>query len=709
MVKAESQTLMFSCVLFKTRSAKMFFRFSFIILLLLCRASGGLSHAQSVNNVVLTNAVQVRTLDAKAAGRHFPVHLRGVVTGEDEPGGNGFAMQDETSGIYLTAAAEVVAQLHPGDEIEVIGSSDPGWFAPSVVVKTMQKLGVKPLPRARRVSFEELLSGQFEAQWVELTGIVRLCEPSPNDLRKLRIELATGGGRLVIRWNVAQTPAPLVDARIRVRGVCYYLANQNRQLLGPMIAIPHDVPIQIEIPPPADPFSEPLHSLDSLMNFAQEGSYGHRVHVQGVVTRCQPGESIFIRDNGLGLRIQTGQPGELQPGDKVEVLGFPKLGNYSPILEDAIFRKLSGGPPPLPVRPEKPENAGALDANLVELEGVFDRHSTSWAEFFDFHTDTGMNFEAMLRNDERKVLSANIPVGGRFKVVGICSLDRSWTGLTSGLSQPRMFQIVLRSLDDLTLISPPPWWTRQRIIRALTVAVGIVLLACAGIMLVARRRLREKDARRLAAEREFALLFAERNRVAREIHDTLAQGLGGISIHLEFIKNRLNDAPPEITRHLEITRELVRSGLADARNAIWDMRSQALQEGDLVSALDATLKQLTEGSAMSGCITVTGRPRRISPMMENDLLHIGQEALCNAVKHAQAKKIELEIGFGEDEIRLSVKDDGRGFSTEKSPPRTDSFGIIGMRERVQQLRGQLLVQSSLGRGTQILATVPTSG
>jgi hypothetical protein len=95
------------------------------------------------------------------------------------------------------------------------------------------------------------------------------------------------------------------------------------------------------------------------------------------------------------------------------------------------------------------------------------------------------------KGKDRKILrgqfSANIPVGGRFKVVGICSLDRSWTGLTSGLSQPRMFQIVLRSLDDLTLISPPPWWTRQRIIRALTVTVGIVMLACAGIMLVAGR------------------------------------------------------------------------------------------------------------------------------------------------------------------------------------------------------------------------------
>jgi signal transduction histidine kinase len=139
------------------------------------------------------------------------------------------------------------------------------------------------------------------------------------------------------------------------------------------------------------------------------------------------------------------------------------------------------------------------------------------------------------------------------------------------------------------------------------------------------------------------------------------------------------------------------------------MRSQSLQEGDLVSALETTLKQLTEGSPVTARLTVTGRPRRISPMMENELLHIGQEALCNAVKHAQAKTIELNLDFGEGEIHLSVKDDGCGFAPGRTTPRTDSFGLIGMRERIQQLHGRLVVNSSLETGTQILATVPVTG
>ena len=689
----------------------MHHRLAILLMLSLAGASGIRSAAQPAvpkTILTLTNAVQVRSLDVTASARHLPVQLRGIVIGEAEPGGQGFALQDETSGIYLTAPAETVAHLHPGDEIEVTGSTDPGWFSPSVVVTSLRHLGVKPLPKPCKVTYEELLSGKFDAQWVELSGIVRYCEPSANDPRKIRIEMVTGGGRLVLRWNVSQVPGPLVDAEICVRGVCYYLANQHRQWLSPMIAIPHDIPLQIKVPGLADPFSLPFRPLGSLMNFDREGAYGHRIHVRGTVTRYLPGELVFIRADGLGLRIQTAQKDNLQPGDEIEALGFPQQGSYSPVLEESVFRKIASGSPPGPVPLVTPADLGGLDANLVELDAVFDKQYATWANFYEFHTESGMNFQALLRFIDKQPGWPRLAVGGRYQVVGVCAVEPHAGGLASGLSQPGSFQILLRTPADLVLLAPPPWWTRQHVIRALVATAALALAACGVVLWLARRRLQAQEARRLAAEREFALIFTERNRMAREIHDTLAQGLGGISIHLECIKNRLKEPPPEIARHLEISRELVRHSLTDARHAIWDMRSQALQEGDLVSALNTNLQQLTEGSPVTARFTVTGRARRISPLLENDLLHIGQEALCNAVKHARAHTIELTLNFGETEIRLSVQDDGCGFSPAIAPPRNDSFGLIGMRERVRQWRGQLLVQSQPGAGTQILATVPAA-
>jgi signal transduction histidine kinase/uncharacterized protein YdeI (BOF family) len=700
-------------------SIKMFSKI--LILILLCQGCECFSNAQSairLNEETLTNAVQVRSLKAAVAVRHVPVHLRGIVIGEAEPGGKGFAMQDETSGIYLTSSPQAVAELQPGDEIEVTGVTDAGWFAPSVIVKTLRKLGTKPIPEPKRVTFEELLTGRFEAQWVEIAGIVRSCEPSWSGARQLRVDLATGGGRLGIRWNISQAPEPLVDAEVRVRGVCYYLANTNRQVLNPMaamphdmpmIAVPHEVPVIIEVPAASQPFAAPVRPLDSLINSAQEGSYGHRIHVHGVVTRSQPGEFIFIREGDFGLRVQTTQNGELNPGDKVEILGFTKQGNYSLMLEDAMFQKTATGPPPVPVHINNPSSVGQFDANLVEMEGTLvQRRFSDWAEFFDFRTDTGVTFQAMLRTRAGMTNALNLPVGGRFKIIGVCAVDVSYDS-SSGVSQPGSFQILLRSADDLVLTSLPSWWTHQRTVIAFSAIAVILVAAIACVVWVARRRLKEQATRRVAAEKEFALIFAERNRMAREIHDTLAQGLGGISIHLEFIKNRLKEIPPEITKHLEITRELVRNSLADVRHAIWDMRSQALQDGNLISALESTARQLTEGSQVTCRVTVTGRPHPLPPVMENELLHIGQEALCNAVKHAGAKEIELQINFAEATICLSVKDNGCGFSTDKPPPRNDSFGLIGMRERVEQLRGQLLIESHPGTGTRIFATVPLAG
>jgi signal transduction histidine kinase len=403
----------------------------------------------------------------------------------------------------------------------------------------------------------------------------------------------------------------------------------------------------------------------------------------------------------------TYQKGTLKPGDVVDVVGYPKQGNYSPILEDAIFQKRSSGTPPLPIQLTRPAEIFEHDANLVKLESTFEKQQVlPWGWLFDFHTEGGIQFQALLRRGDGITNPPVLLAGGRYAVTGVCAVDRSAEGLTSGFYQPRSFQLYLRRSEDLALVQPPPWWTRQRAMRVLITAVGISLVAIAGVVLNARRRLKKQEVQRMAAEAEFRAIFAERNRMAREIHDTQAQGLGSISIQLEFIRNRLKEAPPQIIKHLEIARELVRNNLADVRNAIWDMRSQALQEGDLPSALENTMRQLTEGSGVKCRIQVKGSARRLAPVTENELLHIGQEALSNAIKHAQATEIELEIDFDEKFIRLSVKDNGRGFSADNPPARTDGFGIIGMRERVDKLRGQLLINSDKETGTGIIVTVP---
>jgi signal transduction histidine kinase len=226
------------------------------------------------------------------------------------------------------------------------------------------------------------------------------------------------------------------------------------------------------------------------------------------------------------------------------------------------------------------------------------------------------------------------------------------------------------------------------------------------VVLLSRKRLREQAARRAMAEAEFSAIFAERNRIAREIHDTLAQGLGGISIQLECVRSSLKDPPGDVSRHLDLARTLVRGSLTDARRAIWEMRSQALENGDLATALEEVLKQLTDGLAVEARFQTTGQSRRLAPLAENALLHIGQEALTNAVTHARAKRIEARLEFTDKHVRLFVKDDGCGFHPGEPSRNGGGFGLLGMRERVERLHGELLVRSSPGSGTEISVTIP---
>jgi ligand-binding sensor domain-containing protein/signal transduction histidine kinase len=210
-------------------------------------------------------------------------------------------------------------------------------------------------------------------------------------------------------------------------------------------------------------------------------------------------------------------------------------------------------------------------------------------------------------------------------------------------------------------------------------------------------------------EREFSAVLAERTRIAREIHDTLAQGFAGISVQLELVTRLLERAPQTAKTHLEQARALVRESLAEARRSVWDLRSQALAGSDLPAALAETAKRLVAGTAVQAQVQVSGTYRQLSRDIEDNLLRIGQEAMTNAIKHAQATQLRVELKFEPKQLCLSVRDDGCGFDCAAQSNKDGHFGLLGMRERVAQLGGHLIVNSRLNEGTEIMVEVPISG
>lgn len=211
---------------------------------------------------------------------------------------------------------------------------------------------------------------------------------------------------------------------------------------------------------------------------------------------------------------------------------------------------------------------------------------------------------------------------------------------------------------------------------------------------------------RLAAQGRHAAVLHERNRLAREIHDTLAQGFTGILLQLEAAEEMLSAGNEQSQDHITRARVLARQSLAEARRSVWALRPQALEHDNLPIALTALARQMTFGTPVQAELCVQGIPYVLPADTENDLLRIGVEALTNALKHAEASAIEITVAYETGRIRLCVQDNGKGFDPWGTTGGS-GLGLTGMRERAERMGGRFQVVSQSGQGAEIVVAVPT--
>ncbi|MEO8893017.1 MAG: histidine kinase, partial [Coleofasciculaceae cyanobacterium] len=203
---------------------------------------------------------------------------------------------------------------------------------------------------------------------------------------------------------------------------------------------------------------------------------------------------------------------------------------------------------------------------------------------------------------------------------------------------------------------------------------------------------------------EEAFILDERNRMAREIHDTLAQAFTGILLHIGAATEQITKKPAMAQAHLETVDELARTGLAEARRSVAALRPKLLEEGDLYSALQHLTTQMKSSINTHLNCEVVGAVYALSPNVENNLFRIGQEALTNVIKYAQATEICVELVYEETQCILRVKDNGQGFEVGQIAP-GKGFGLLGMSERVEHIGGELIIQSHPGQGTEVIVIV----
>ena len=205
-------------------------------------------------------------------------------------------------------------------------------------------------------------------------------------------------------------------------------------------------------------------------------------------------------------------------------------------------------------------------------------------------------------------------------------------------------------------------------------------------------------------QREAAIL-KERTRMARDIHDTLAQGFTGVIVQMEAAEEALLEEDSEhAIGHVHRARELARESLREARRSVHALRPQALEKAPFADALEAIIKNTAAGTALRTEFRITGKPRELARLVEENLLHIGQEALTNSLKHAHATKFQAQLSFNPDAVYLELQDNGDGFNVGNS--NGGGFGLIGMKERAEQIGATVDVSSKPGAGTSIVAVSP---
>jgi signal transduction histidine kinase len=676
-------------------------------------ASAPVTFAQDAST--LTTIKAVRALTPEAAKGERRVAIRGTVTYINERDPAGIIVHDGQHGVFVYYGRKYLEtheriDLHAGDVVEIDGHTNSEGFAPDIVPHEIRRVGQAALPPAKQVPFTALMSGVFDCDYIEVLGVGQRAWLSESG-KTLFLDVAVEGGTVrAWFWDFSRDDLTrFLDARVRLRGSAGILYNSARQVRGISLFGARTADVVMDMPAP-DPWTLPVRAISSLYTHHAMDQINRRVRVRGTVTGTQVGQPtwfdditmhlrfrevrhrIYLRDGTSAALIETEQQFQLAPGDVVDVAGFPIISSTRPRLQNAAIRSVSRAALPAP----KPVSSDTLlseehDSELVTLAAELLAEVTTPAGRSMVLKVGDTVFEA--RHDPRSTAtSTNFGSGSLVEVTGIY-------GFESG--PPPSFRVLLRSNDDVVLLSAPRWWTPR---HSMVLVVFMAITALVG--LVWARMIANKNA---MVQEQYRAILAERSRLATELHDTLEQGLAGIQLQLGAVARTLDNSPQSARRALATATDMLRYSLAEARRSVMDLRHSALETRDLVGALTDLADRMTTGTTVSVDVRTVGTPRPLDASHEHHLLRIGLEALTNAIKHSGATKVDVELHFEPETVRLVVSDNGAGFTETRNDESVGRFGLRGIRERVDKLGGALRLENNVDGGAIVAVTAPSVG
>jgi len=654
------------------------------------------------------DAVATESADATSTSKtNLPMQgfysTSGVVTFNDRVLDQDYLVVQEDQSAMLVSGGKTTFfqnRLKAGEWVELGGALQPGKYIPVLSPLVITELGWHSMPVPATEPLVLPIPANRAGKWTQLEGVVHSVNPNGT----LSVFSKNGLAHFWVGQSPANALAGYVDAQLCARGVL--LPNESDT---PLLLIPSRNFIDLEEPPPENPFAAPKHPIADFTAETAESSWIHRAKVAGEVI-YRDAQSFFIQDNSGGIRVLAADHSDVKVGDTVEVLGFPTVAGTARSLADALVR------PGKSVASVKPKALDLSEALLSKQSGTLVLVNATLLA----RKTNGLS-QVLELQEQQRVFAATFPAsqgslpnfipGSRLQVIGVCINEMAVSSPAGDKPITAQYvpspNILLRSPGDVTLLSGPPWWTWKRVVLLVGTLLAVLAVTLLWVHLL-RRRLERQQAAQLAFSRQvLERLEDERRRIAVNLHDSLGQILLVIKNHALLAIQR----PPDeqgLRQRLDEISGVTSQAIEEVRQITHGLRPYQLDRLGLTQAIRASVSQASANRSILFASRVEDIDGLFDKEAEIHVYRIVQEAVTNVVKHSAATEAAVVIKKRSAAVLLSIRDNGHGFDPAKTSPqpRDLGYGLTGITERVRILGGTLTMDSRPGGGTSVTVEVP---
>ena len=579
-------------------------------------------------------------------------------------------------------------------------------------------------PPPKRLALGKVDEADNDLRLIETEGIV---------VDSFRDEIDPSNDILILREGGVTMPVSVmhgqlgsieecIDARLRVTG---FLSRQPiglRKVPGPMITCEASSNlIEVVSPAPSDRFARPAFNYDAMHTPRELASLGKRTTIGTVLAVWQNSMFMILSDDGrhvsnVELVCSVAPPA---CGARVQVVGYPATDLYNINFTHGIFRNIpskssafsTAAPERIAAESLLTDEHGqrrlaiSYHGKLVTLRGIVSSTRSPMTATSVFNLDCG---HVMVPVDTG---SSGLPPdylqpGSEIEITGICVMTGDNWRTDRPFPQHDGFTIVMRTNDDLKVISCPPWWTPGKMLVAIVGLLLIILVSAfwnySLIRLAAKRgkQLFDEQIEHACAD----LRVEERTRLAVELHDSLSQNLEGIAYLLAAGRGKVSLCPNDVERNLATAERMLHSSRTELKRCLFDLRHDALEERDFAAALRKSCEPIAGDAALT--IRFCINREHMSDSTAHAVICIVRELVSNAVAHGRARHVRIAGDYRDGLLKFSVRDDGNGFSPDMCKgPGDGHFGLSGIRSRVKRFGGVFTIESAIGGPTRASVTV----